>query len=606
MEDAQKVFDQISERDVFSWTSLLCGYAKHGEMGRACEIFDQMLVRNNVSWTGVISGFVGVGRYVEALCYFRDMLCDDKDHKVQANEAILVCVLSACAHLGALDQGHWIHMYIGLSIHGLGKDALRVFNQMLAENVKPNELTSLGVLNACSRSGLVEEGSSIFNDMESLWGVVPKIEHYGCYIDLLGHAGHLEKAFQIVRTMPMEPDIFIWRSLLNGCRIHHDANLAQCIISHVRKMNYCICNGGEVLLSNLYASLGSWEGVAEVRKLMGERRNRSDPGRSWIEVDGVVHEFQVADWLHPQIEEIREKLKEIMNRVSFGGYIANTMHVSFDLNEEEKEQAVAWHSEKLAVAFALMSTLLGTSIRIIKNLRTCEDCHMALKAIFKVYGWEIIVRDRSRFHTFKGGDCSCKDYWKLSAVYVLFFNGKCSFCGVPGTSIHEWSIYANNRPLDLQLLLQEENQEAVGSRSSIEMAAAVEMVAVTELYRNLSHQCLPRSFLMELSLLRIVLSSKYASKPATNAPDENGTLTISLNCQVRKSVKKFYRIPNLFLDLWMIMFSAYPSSTCVNLAVSLDRGILLEVLGYRKAQKDREPQYELCSEAVEIAELKET
>lgn len=456
MEDAQKVFDQMSDRDVFSWTSLLCGYAKHGEMGRACEIFDQMPVRNNVSWTGVISGFVGVGRYVEALCYFRDMLCDDK---VQANEAILVCVLSACAHLGALDQGHWIHMYIGksrifessnistalidmyskcgkiesatrvfsgisrrdvhnftsmisgLSIHGLGKDALRVFNQMLAENVRPNEVTCLGVLNACSHSGLVEEGSSIFNDMESLWGVVPKIEHYGCYIDLLGRAGHLDKAFQIVRTMPMEPDIVIWRSLLNGCRIHRDANLAQCIVSHVGKMNYRLCNGGEVLLSNLYASLGSWEGVAEVRKLMGERRNGSDPGRSWIEVDGVVHEFQVADWLHPQIEEIREKLKEIMNRVSLGGYVANTMHVSFDLNEEEKEQAVAWHSEKLAVAFALMSTLPGTSIRIVKNLRTCEDCHMALKAISKVYGREIIVRDRSRFHTFEGGDCSCKDYW---------------------------------------------------------------------------------------------------------------------------------------------------------------------------------------------------
>lgn len=456
MQDAHKVFDEMSERDVFSWTSLLCGYAKHGEMGRACEIFDQMPVRNNVSWTGMISGFVGVGRYVEALSYFRIMLYDDK---VQANEAILVCVLSACAHLGALDQGNWIHMYIGknrisespnistalidmyskcgridsasrvfngisrrnvhnftsmisgLSIHGLGKEALCVFCQMLAENVKPNEVTCLGVLNACSHSGLVEEGSSIFYDMESLWGVAPKIEHYGCHIDLLGRAGYLEKAFQIVKTMPMKPDIVIWRSLLNGCRIHRDANLARCIINHVGQMNSQECNGGEVLLSNLYASLGIWEGVTEVRKLMGERRIESDPGCSWIEVDGVVHDFRVADKLHPQIIKVREKLNEILKRARVGGYVSNTMHVSFDLNEEEKEQAVAWHSEKLAVAFALMSTPPGTSIRIVKNLRTCEDCHLALKAISKVYGREIVVRDRSRFHTFKGGDCSCNDYW---------------------------------------------------------------------------------------------------------------------------------------------------------------------------------------------------
>ncbi|XP_057479957.1 pentatricopeptide repeat-containing protein At3g62890-like [Actinidia eriantha] len=456
MEDAQKVFDEMSDRDVFSWTSLLRGYAKHGEMRRACEIFYQMPVLNEVSWTVVISGFVGAGRYVEALGYFREMLCDGK---VKANEAILVCVLSACAHLGALDQGNWIHSYMGknrisqssniftalidmyakcgridcatrvfngisrrdvhnftsmisgLSIHGLGNDALCVFYQMLVENVKPNAVTILGVLNGCSHSGLVEEGSSIFYNMESTWGVVPEIEHYGCYINLLGRAGHLERAFEIVKRMPMNSDIVIWRSLLNGCRIHHDANLAEYIINHIGQLNLHGCNGGEVLLSNLYASLGSWQGVVEVRKLMGERRIESDPGCSWIEVDGIVHEFRVADRLHPQIVEIRDKLKEILKKASVGGYVANATQVSFDLNDEEKEQAVAWHSEKLAVAFALMITPPGTLIRIVKNLRSCEDCHSALKVISKVFGREIIVRDRSRFHTFKEGGCSCNDYW---------------------------------------------------------------------------------------------------------------------------------------------------------------------------------------------------
>lgn len=456
MEDAHKVFDEMSDWDVFSWTSLLCGYAKHGDMCRACEIFGQIPVRNSVSWTVMISGFVGAGKYVEALNNFHDMLCDDK---VQANEAIIVCALSACAHLGALDQGNWIHVYIGklripessnictalidmyakcgridcatrvfnglsrrdvhnytsmisgLAIHGLGKDALHVFHQMLAENVDPNEVTLLGVLNGCSHSGLVEDGSSIFYNMESLWGVMPKIEHYGCYVDLLSRAGCLESAFNMVKSMPMDPDIVIWRALLNGCRIHRNANLAECIVNHIGQVVCRGCNGGEVLLSNLYASLGRWEGVAQVRKLMGERKAESNLGLSWIELGGVFHEFQVADSLHPQITEIRHKLKEVMEKARLGGYVANTMQVSFDLNEEDKEQAVAWHSEKLAVAFALMSTPPGTSIRIVKNLRTCEDCHTALKAISKVYGREIIVRDRSRFHSFRQGDCSCNDYW---------------------------------------------------------------------------------------------------------------------------------------------------------------------------------------------------
>ncbi|XAR50145.1 hypothetical protein NMG60_11004398 [Bertholletia excelsa] len=456
MEDAHKVFNEMSERDVFSWTSLIGGYARHGEMTRACDIFDDMPVRNDVSWTVVISGFVGLGRYSEALSYFQDMLFDDR---VKVNEAILVSALSACAHLGALDQGNWIHAYMGknriskssnistslidmyakcgridcairvftgisrrdvhnftsmisgFSIHGLGKDALHIFHQMLAENVTPNEVTFLGVLSGCSHSGLVEEGSAIFYNMESLWGVVPKIEHYGCYIDLLGRAGHLERAFEVAKSMPMKPDIVIWRSLLNSCRIHQDANLAEFIINHIMELNSPDCHGAEVLLSNLYASLGRWEGVAEVRKLMGQRGNESNPGCSWIELDGEVHEFRVSDRLHPQIVEIRENLKEILEKARLGGYVANTMQVSFDLNEEEKQQAVAWHSEKLAVSFALMRMPPGTSIRIVKNLRTCEDCHSALKAISKVFNREIIVRDRSRFHTFKEGDCSCNDYW---------------------------------------------------------------------------------------------------------------------------------------------------------------------------------------------------
>lgn len=144
---------------------------------------------------------------------------------------------------------------------------------------------------------------------------------------------------------------------------------------------------------------------------MGGRRNTSEVGGSWIEVDGVTHEFRVDDHLHPRILEIREKLDEILEKAKLGGYISNTSQVTFDLSEEDKEHAVSLHSEKLAIAFGLLSTKPGSLIRIVKNLRTCEDCHSAFKAISLVFDREIIVRDRSRFHAFKHGKCSCNDYW---------------------------------------------------------------------------------------------------------------------------------------------------------------------------------------------------
>lgn len=454
VDDAYELFDEMSLRDVFSWTTLVSAYAKNGDMRRAGEFFWKMPVRNDVSWAVMISGFVSCGRYTEALTYLRSMFCEFKP-----NEAVLVCALSACANLGSLDQGNWIHGYInnnctpgssnimtalidmyakcgridcayrvfdqiprrdvhnftsmisGLSIHGLGEEAIRLFQQMLAEKLNPNDITILGVLNGCSHSGLVQQGSSIFYSMENLWGIVPKIEHYGCYVDLLGRAGYLAKAFGIVKSMPFNPDAIVWRALLSACRIHRNAGFGEHIVNYLEQLDPRSCAGADVLLSNLYASLGKWEKVSLMRKIMGKQKNPADIGCSWIEVNGVVHEFRVADVLHPQIVEIQEKLSEILKRVGLVGYAADGTHVSFDLSEEDREQAVAWHSEKLAIAFGLMNTLPRASLRIIKNLRTCEDCHTVLKAVSKVYDREIIVRDRSRFHTFKEGKCSCKDYW---------------------------------------------------------------------------------------------------------------------------------------------------------------------------------------------------
>ena len=317
------------------------------------------------------------------------------------------CAIQVFNGISKRDMYNFTSMISGSSIHGLGKDVMKVFSQMLAEGIKPNEITILGVLNGCSHSGLVEEGTSIFNNMEKLWGIVPKIEHYGSYVDLLGRAGHLDKAYNVAKSMPMDPDAVIWRTLLSACRTHRDVSLGERIVDHLRQLG----SSGQVLLSSLYAYMGKWESVIHMRKQMGERRNTSELGCSWIEVNGVTHEFRVDDRLHPQILEIREKLNEILEKAKLGGYASSTTQVTFDLSEEDKEQAISLHSEKLAIAFGLMSTKPGTLIRIVKNLRTCEDCHLALKVISRVFDREIIVRDRSRFHIFKQGSCSCNDYW---------------------------------------------------------------------------------------------------------------------------------------------------------------------------------------------------
>ncbi|CAI9263891.1 unnamed protein product [Lactuca saligna] len=360
LHDARKVFDEMPERDVFSWTSLLGGHVKQGEITIASEIFTMMPIRNTVSWAVIISGFLDCGRYIDALSYFHDMLRQSHDTK-NPNEAVLVCALSACANLGALDQGKWIHAYIvktavnntsniltalidmyakcgmidsgyqifhkiaqpdvcnytsmisGFSAHGLGRDTLQVFDQMLAEEIAPNEVTLLGVLKGCSHGGLVNQGSLIFHNMERLWKIKPKVEHYGCLVDLLGRAGYLKMALLIAIKMPLDADVVIWRALLSGCRIYKDASLADKIIAYVEQ-GYCgNFIGSEVLLSNLYASLSKWERVGEVRKVMSERKKESESesnvGCSWIEVDGVVHEFRVDDNLHPQIVKLNEVLK---------------------------------------------------------------------------------------------------------------------------------------------------------------------------------------------------------------------------------------------------------------------------------------------------------
>ncbi|KAJ8752266.1 hypothetical protein K2173_003902 [Erythroxylum novogranatense] len=454
VEAAKELFRSMRDKNVASWNAMVSGLAKCGMVNDARELFDQMKLKDEISWSGMIDGYVKEGYYKEALEVFYHM----QREEIRPQKFVLSSVLAACANLGALDQGRWIHTYVkknaiqfdailgtalsdmyakcgrldlawgvfgkmkkkevftwnamisGLAMHGKAEEAIELFFKMQREKFRPNGITFVGVLNACAHAGMVEKGLEIFYSMEELYGIEPEREHYGCAVDLLGRAGHLFDAEELIVSMPMEPNAAVWGALLGACRKHCDVELGEKvgrILLELEPYN----SGRYALLSNIYAKAGRWDDVANVRKLMKERGVKTTPGISMIEKNGAVHEFRMGDGSHSQMKEIYLMLKNMIDRIEMEGYSPNTSQVLFDLEEEEKENALKHHSEKLAIAFGLINSKPGSTIRVVKNLRVCEDCHSAIKLISRVYNREIILRDRVRYHHFRDGSCSCKDFW---------------------------------------------------------------------------------------------------------------------------------------------------------------------------------------------------
>jgi pentatricopeptide repeat protein len=456
IEDAKRLFDKMQEKDIFSWTTMLDGYAKLGEYDEARRVFDAMPRKDIAAWNALISAYEQSGKPKEALVAFRELQLG-KDAK--PDEVTLVCALSASAQLGAMDLGRWIDVYIkkhgiklnchlttslidmyakcgdlekalevfysaerkdvfvwsamiaGLAMHGRGRAAIDLFSKMLEAKVKPNAVTFTNVLCACSHTGLVNEGQTLFYQMEPVYGVVPGEKHYACMVDILGRSGLLQEAVELIKKMPIAPTASVWGALLGACRLHGNIELAEQACSYLLELEPRN-HGAYVLLSNINAKTGKWDRVSGLRKLMRDSGLRKEPGCSSIEVNGIVHEFLVGDNSHKLSKEIYSKLEEIAARLKSIGYVPNKSHLLQLVEEEDmKEQALNLHSEKLAIAFGLISMAPSQPIRVVKNLRVCGDCHSVAKLISRLYDREILLRDRYRFHHFKGGNCSCMDYW---------------------------------------------------------------------------------------------------------------------------------------------------------------------------------------------------
>ncbi|ESQ32808.1 hypothetical protein EUTSA_v10003772mg [Eutrema salsugineum] len=421
---ARKVFDQIVDKDRVSYNSIMSVYAQNGMSSEAFEVFrrlvkDKVVTFNSVTLSTVLlavshSGALRIGKCIHDLV-IRMGLEDDVIVGTSLIDMYCKCgrvetARKAFDRMKNKNVRTWTAMIAGYGMHGHADKALELFPVMIDSGVRPNHITFVSVLAACSHAGLHVEGWRWFNEMKGRFGVEPGLEHYGCMVDLLGRAGHLQKAYNLIQTMKMKPDSIIWSSLLAACRIHKNVELAEISVSRLFDLDPSNC-GYYMLLSHIYADAGRWKDVERVRMVMKNRGLVKPPGFSLLELNGKVHVFLIGDEEHPQRKKIYEFLEDLNMKLLEAGYVSNTASVCHDVDEEEKEMALRVHSEKLAVAFGIMNTVPGSTVNVVKNLRVCSDCHNVIKLISKIVDREFVVRDAKRFHHFKNGLCSCGDYW---------------------------------------------------------------------------------------------------------------------------------------------------------------------------------------------------
>lgn len=446
MDISENIFNSMKVRDRVSWNTMITGYVLSGCHNEALVLLHEMQRTETEEITK------------------EDSHKDDNRGPHRPNSITLMTVLPSCAALAALAKGKEIHAYairnmlasdvtvgsalvdmyakcgclnlskrlfdkmpnknvitwnvliMAYGMHGKGEEALELFEKMVAEagrggEAKPNEVTFIAIFAACSHSGLISEGLDLFYRMKDDHGVEPTSDHYACVVDLLGRAGRLEEARGIIDTMPVEFDkVGAWSSLLGACRIHQNVELGEVAAENLLHLEPNVASH-YVLLSNIYSSAGLWDKAIEVRKKMWILGVKKEPGCSWIECKDEVHKFMAGDASHSQSEQLYGFLETLSEKLRKEGYVPDTSCVLHNVDEDEKENLLCGHSEKLAIAFGILNTAPGTTIRVAKNLRVCNDCHVATKFISKIMEREIIVRDVRRFHHFKEGTCSCGDYW---------------------------------------------------------------------------------------------------------------------------------------------------------------------------------------------------
>ena len=435
--DAEKIFKGMKNRDSYSWNAMMDGYSRNAKFEDVLMIFLDILKQgfplDHLSLSILLTSCgrlvsLQLGKQFHAVVakLFNGQDCPHQDSLLSINNA-LISMYSKCGSIKDAaqvflkmerkDVFSWTAMITGCAHHGMAVEALQLFERMKTDGIKPNQVTFLALLMACAHGGLVQEGSYYFDSMYNDYGLSPSIEHYACMIDLFGRSGQFDRAkslveFGITLFKPYHDDILnLWKVLLGACHASKQLDLGVEAATKILELEP-EDEATYILLANLYASSGLWEDAIKVRKTMRDKGLRKEVGCSWIDTGNRRHIFVAGDVCHPQRKEIYEKLARLNYSCRRMGYVPMTELVLHDVDETEKEAILGCHSEKLAVSFGLLNCGVGNGvIRVMKNLRVCEDCHSWMKFASLLEKREILLRDSQRFHLFRDGSCSCGGYW---------------------------------------------------------------------------------------------------------------------------------------------------------------------------------------------------
>ncbi|KAL3838166.1 hypothetical protein ACJIZ3_022757 [Penstemon smallii] len=461
--DARRVLDEMPYRDIVSWNSMVAAYAQNGKFNDALEVCKEMeslglkpdpgtmaslspAVTNTsaknvefvkkmfldmkkeyiVAWNVMIAVFANNSMPSDAIDLYSQMeACG-----VKPDAITIASVLPACGDLCALSLGKRVHEYVhmkglcpNLTIEnalidmyakcGCLQEARKVFDGMKFKDV----VSWTSMMSAYGRSGEGHLAIELFSRMQEL-GIVADSIAFVSILSACSHAGLLLEGqhyyrlmtYNHIKNMPIEPNDRVWGALLSACHVYKNIEIG--VVAADRLFQLAPQQSGYyVLLSNIYAKACRWKDVTLVRSIMKERGIKKIPGVSNVELRDQVYTFLAGDRSHPQSVEIYEELDLLLGKMKEVGYVPKTDTTLHDVEEEDKENHLVVHSEKLAIVFAIINSEPGMQIRVTKNLRVCEDCHVAIKFISKIMDREIIVRDTNRYHHFVNGICSCGDYW---------------------------------------------------------------------------------------------------------------------------------------------------------------------------------------------------
>ncbi|MCO5600321.1 hypothetical protein L7F22_054431 [Adiantum nelumboides] len=424
IEDAVKVFDGCSKDDIVTWNAMIAGYVLHRQGQEAVHLYEKIRARglevDKVTCISILKACSSIaalkmGKVIHART--RELGCE---LDIEVGNA-LIDMFARCGSMEDAseiftkmkhrDSVSWSTMIAGHAQHNDFQSALEYFQGLEREGLKPNNVTFVSLLAACSHKGMLDEACQQLIGMKDNHGILPTVDHCNCMVDLLARAGRLRQAEELLGSLPFKSNLTGWTSLLTHCRIHSKVELGRRCFERMVAIDKTF-SSSYVLMSNIYADAGMWEEVEALKKQRIIARAWKKPGKSFIEVDDRVHNFSVGDKAHPRIMDIYKKLRRLAAEMKDKGCLPQT-HAMLQqhISDEDKEDYLCGHCEKLAIAFGLISTPPGTPIRVAKNLRVCMDCHSATKVISKLEGREIIVIDTYRVHRFKDGACSCKDYF---------------------------------------------------------------------------------------------------------------------------------------------------------------------------------------------------